>query len=343
MAGVRKRGETIRAYIVKNVTGHRHDITAITAKRFRITRQAVNHHIRRLVDQGDLIVSGTRSRPSYKLLAEYEKSYSFPLDGTTEEDIVWRTTILPHLVGLPDNVIGIWEYGVTEMVNNAIDHSSGTDLDVYIDRYKTHIDIWVIDDGVGIFKKIKAAMNLDDERQAVLELAKGKFTTDPESHSGEGIFFSSRMFDQFDILSGGVYYSHDYGDPTDWISNAIKARRGTMVGMRLHLKCARTVTSVFDEYASPEDYAFTKTIVPVYLAEYGDDTLVSRSQAKRLLTRIDRFSIVIFDFKHVAVVGQSFADEIFRVFSNRHPEIEITVLNANKKVKQMISRAMAPR
>jgi len=36
-------------------------------------------------------------------------------------------------------------------------------------------------------------------------LAKGKLTTDPKRHSGEGIFFSSRMFDEFDILSGGVF------------------------------------------------------------------------------------------------------------------------------------------
>ena len=57
---------------------------------------------------------------------------------------------------------------------------------------------------MGIFKKIQKALDLLDERHAILELAKGKLTTDPKHHTGEGIFFTSRMFDEFTILSGGV-------------------------------------------------------------------------------------------------------------------------------------------
>lgn len=328
---------------MQNVTAHRFDITSLTAKKFDITRQAVSHHVRRLVDQNAITVSGPRSRPNYKLVAEYEKDYRYLLDGTIEEDVIWRNIVLPHLGGLPKNVIGIWEYGVTEMINNAIDHSLGEHLNIYIDKFKPYLDIGIVDDGIGIFKKITAAMNLDDERHAVLELAKGKFTTDPDNHTGEGIFFSSRMFDQFNILSGEVYYSHDYGDPSEWIAKAIVPRTGSSVWLRLGIKCERTVKSVFDEYAAPDDYAFTKTVVPVDLAEFGDDTLVSRSQAKRILTRIDRFTEVLFDFKNVDAVGQSFADEIFRVFANRHPEIDIAVINANKKIKNMITRARSPR
>jgi len=229
------------------------------------------------------------------------------------------------------------------MVNNAIDHSNGQTLEIYVDRYKPHLEIYLIDDGVGIFRKIKAAMNLDDERHAVLELAKGKFTTDPDNHTGEGIFFSSRMFDEFNILSGDVYYAHNYYDPSEWIAQAKKPTTGTLVCMRLNNNCTRTVSDVFDEYAGPDDYAFTKTVVPVELAQYGDDTLVSRSQAKRMLTRIDRFTKVIFDFENVETIGHSFADEVFRVFANRHPEIEISVINSNAKVNKMVSRAQAAR
>lgn len=343
MAGVRKRGEAIREFILQNVTQHQNDISSLAAKKFGVTRQAVNHHIKRLVGQSDLSVSGSRSRPIYKLRPEYQRRYSYSLDESLQEDVLWRTAVLQHLSDLSENLIEIWEYGFTEMVNNAIDHSHGHTLDIYIDRYKPHVEIYVSDDGVGIFKKIKAAMNLDDERHAVLELAKGKFTTDPDNHTGEGIFFSSRMFDEFEILSSGVYYAHDYDDPTEWIAQAKKPRPGTIVCMRLRNNCDRTMKSIFDEYSEPEDYAFTKTVVPVDLAQYGDETLVSRSQAKRMLTRIDRFTSVLFDFKNVASVGHSFADEVFRVFANRHPEIEISVINANKKVGKMISRAQAMR
>lgn len=343
MAGVRKRGETIRDCIVQNVNTHRRDLASFVAKKFNITRQAVNHHIRRLVDQNEVSVSGSRSQPIYELVPVYEKEYRYLLDGTIEEDVIWRQAVLPHLSDLPENVISIWEYGVTEMINNAIDHSLGQHLGVFIERFRPYLEITVSDDGVGIFKKIAAAMNLEDERHAVLELAKGKFTTDPDNHSGEGIFFSSRIFDQFNILSGGVYYAHDFDDTAEWIAKAISPMNGTVVWMKLGIKCDRLVNNIFDEYAAPDDYAFTKTVVPVDLAEYGDSTLVSRSQAKRLLTRIDRFTTVIFDFENVGVVGQSFADEIFRVFANRHPNIEISAINANKKVTNMITRARAPR
>lgn len=343
MAGVRKRGEMIRDYIVQNVSAHRRDITSFVAKKFKITRQAVHHHIRRLVDQKEVSVSGSRSQPIYELVVVYEKEYKYLLDGTLEEDVIWRKAVLPHLSDLPENVIALWEYGVTEMINNAIDHSLGQHLSIFIERFRPYIEISILDDGVGIFKKITAAMNLDDERHAVLELAKGKFTTDPDNHTGEGIFFSSRICDQFNIWSGDVYYAHDFDDPSEWIAKALSSTNGTLVWMKLGIDCDRSVKNIFDEYAAPDDYAFTKTVVPVDLAEYGDSTLVSRSQAKRLLTRIDRFTTVIFDFENVGVVGQSFADEIFRVFANRHPDIEISAINANKKVKNMIARARAPR
>ena len=57
------------------------------------------------------------------------------------------------------------------------------------------------------------------------------------------------------------------------------------------------------------------THIPLRLAEYGEDNLVSRSQAKRVLARVDRFEEVILDYSGIRAVGQAFADEIFRVFA----------------------------
>ncbi|MCW5621869.1 MAG: DUF4325 domain-containing protein, partial [Burkholderiales bacterium] len=198
----------------------------------------------------------------------------------------------------------------------------------------------IYDDGVGIFRKIQSALGLVDERHAVLELAKGKFTTDPSHHSGEGIFFTSRMFDEFTIFSGGVYFSHTFDQSEDWILQASTAKPGTLVRMELHNHTARTTRKVFDKFASDEDYGFTKTVVPVKLMTYGDDNLVSRSQAKRLLSRFDRFKVVILDFTSVASIGQAFADEVFRVFKLKHPEVELVPIHANSEVKRMISRAI---
>jgi predicted transcriptional regulator len=49
MAVVRKRGEEVRHFVLANVKQHPHDIAALTAKKFGISRQAVNKHIKHLV------------------------------------------------------------------------------------------------------------------------------------------------------------------------------------------------------------------------------------------------------------------------------------------------------
>jgi hypothetical protein len=45
------------------------------------------------------------------------------------------------------------------------------------------------------------------EKDAIIELAKGKRTTDKTRHSGQGIFFTSKAFDDFVIISKGITYA----------------------------------------------------------------------------------------------------------------------------------------
>jgi uncharacterized protein (DUF1330 family) len=125
----------------------------------------------------------------------------------------------------------------------------------------------------------------------------------------------------------------------DWLVERSKPKNGTWVCMELNNHTARTTKKVFDEYSSGDDYEFNKTVVPVKLAKYGADELVSRSQAKRLLARVELFKKVVFDFKDVDTVGQAFADQIFRVFANNHVDIELIPINFSKEVKDMIARA----
>jgi hypothetical protein len=99
----------------------------------------------------------------------------------------------------------------------------------------------------------------------------------------------------------------------------------------------RTTKSVFDKYVSnPDDYGFDKTIVPVELARYGKENLVSRSQARRLLSRLEKFKTVAFDYENVKSVGRAFVDEIYRVFANSHPDITVLTINDNKLIRQLI-------
>jgi anti-sigma regulatory factor (Ser/Thr protein kinase) len=336
---VRSRGEKIRSFILENVESYPSDIAKRVAAEFGITRQAVNKHLVQLVKEKALIETGHTRNRTYKLcpIAEVEKAY--PLTPDVQEDVVWRNDVLQLLAGLPENVIDIWSYCFTEMFNNAIDHSGATYISVSVKRTAASTAIRIYDNGIGIFKKIQDALGLLDQRHAVFELSKGKLTTDPARHTGEGIFFTSRMVDNFRILSSETFLSHNFGESEDWILQDEQPTSGTLVSMRLNNHTSRTLKKVFSEFSTDEDIGFTKTVVPVRLAQYGDDKLVSRSQAKRLLDRVDRFKTVIFDFKEVTAIGQSFADEIFRVFQNSHPSIELIPINANADVQEVILRA----
>jgi anti-sigma regulatory factor (Ser/Thr protein kinase)/biotin operon repressor len=339
MATARPQGEAVRLFILENVASHPSDIAKRAAARFHITRQAVHKHLRRLVEEGILTESGqTRSR-SYGLAVLSQWKRSYPIQAGLAEDILWTQDIRPVLGDLPDNVLRLWQHGFTEMFNNAIDHSEGTQVHVEVRRTAADTEMIVADDGVGIFRKIQSRLGLLDERHAILELSKGKLTTDPARHTGEGIFFTSRMFDTFDILSGGVSFSHTDGEANDWIRDNPQYQNGTTVWMRLQSQTSRTTKKVFDEYVSGEDYDFSRTVVPVVLAQYVGDPLISRSQAKRVLARVDLFRTVVFDFSEIDSIGQAFADEIFRVFAQSHPEIELQFIHANASVGKMIARA----
>lgn len=343
MARIRTRGEQIRQYILRNVERHPGDIARKAAERFDVSRQAINKHVKQLVEQGSLLESGKTRNRVYALAPLEKWSKEYRLSGELAEDVVWRTDIRQQLGTMPENVSDIWHYGFTEMFNNAIDHSGGTRISVVLEKTAATTEMLLMDDGEGIFKKIQRELGLLDERHAVLELAKGKLTTDPSNHTGEGIFFTSRMFDEYDILSGGVYFSHKFSEDKDWILERERFSSGTAVWMRLNNHTSRTTEKIFAKFTSENEFGFTKTIVPVRLAQYGDDKLVSRSQAKRLLVRIDRFQTVIFDFKGVDSIGQAFADEVFRVFANQHPGIELQDVNANSAVKDMIHRVKTNR
>lgn len=343
MSRIRSKGEEIRRFILDTVEKKTGDIGKLTSEKFGISRQAVNKHVKKLLAEGCISSEPGKTRNrSYKLAPMVEWRNEYQISKNLAEDWVWLQDIFPFLGKQSENVVDIWQFGFTEMFNNAIDHSQGTRITVTARKTATTTEIVLVDDGVGIFKKIQNALGLLDERHAVLELAKGKFTTDPKHHTGEGIFFSSRIFDSFNIFSGGVVLSHEFGEEEDWIWERNKSTEGTIVWMKLNNHTARNSRKVFTEFED-DDYGFTKTIVPVKLAQYEDDKLISRSQAKRLLARIEVFKTVIFDFKGVEFVGQAFADEIFRVFANSHPKMTIVPMYANDEVSRMISRALSVR
>jgi len=188
--------------------------------------------------------------------------------------------------------------------------------------------------------KIQRELNLYDPREAILELAKGKLTTSPQNHSGEGIFFTSRLVDAFEIESGHLHFRHDRGS-FDFLTERSADAQGTRVLMRLANDSPRAMQSVFDEFSDHDEYSFDKTVVPVRLAQHEGEKLVSRSQAKRVAHRFERFKRVVLDFEGVAEIGQAFADELFRVFAAGHPNVRLTPINMSSAVANMVRRALS--
>lgn len=336
---MRERTTEIRNYMLTACRDRSLNVAAETARHFKISRQAASRHLHALEEAGLVRSEGTKNVKKSTLIPLKQTSWTFRLAGL-KEDVVWLESIAPLIADLPGNVREIWQYGATEMINNALDHSEGLNLSIYFSRNAIDCELTITDDGEGIFHRIQRLTGLYDARESILELAKGKLTTDPQNHSGEGIFFTSRAFDSFAIISRNLYFTHQT-EKDDWLIDIDSDTPGTSIYLRLSNTCPRTMKELYDEYAEPDEYSFNKTRVPVKLARYEGEKLVSRSQAKRLVSRFEKFSTVILDFEDVEEIGQAFADEIFRVFASNHPEVKLITAHATDAVNKMILRALA--
>lgn len=326
-------------FLLNHVEEAPNNISSLTAKHFDVSRQSINRYLAILVKRGALSAEGNTKKRSYKLIPTIEQQFDFQVSSDLKEDTFWRTNILPFLNDLKPNVLEICNFGFTEIMNNVIDHSESKVGNASLTLYANRVELRITDFGVGIFKKITDVFHLEDERLAVLELTKGKLTTDQTRHSGEGIFFTSKMFDHFSILSGTLFFTNSQLSEDYVLLQNDNDVKGTMITMIINKSSERTMNSVYAKYSTVgNDLSFSRTHVPVTLARFGNEQLVSRSQAKRLLTRLEPFKEVFLDFKDVDSIGQAFADEIFRVYKNEHPDINFVWINTSLQIENMIKR-----
>jgi len=286
------QSQAIRRFLIDAVRTGKKNIVSETCNYFAISQQSVHRHLSFLVDKGFLESAGTTRTRTYSLGPIRQQSGTYALSAI-REDTLYRNEFAFVVEDLPKNVEDICHYGFTEMVNNAIDHSGGSEVRITAERTSDRLLLSVDDDGEGIFNRIARLMQLDDPREAILELSKGKLTTDPDNHTGEGIFFTSRAFDDFILHSGDLMFDHLHDSPIDVMDHAETDFTGTLIFMMIAPDSNRSLASVFDEYTDQETYGFTKTLVPVRLALYEGDQLISRSQAKRVMNRVECFRDVI--------------------------------------------------
>jgi hypothetical protein len=329
----------LRRFIIRRVRQHPGDIAAVAMAEFQFSREWVNRVLQQLIREGLLAKTGRTKGVQYAL-AETTHRRTFRLTPESEHAL-WNRFVEPLLQAVPANVKDICFYGFSEMVNNVIDHAGVDTVALEVTLSAERIDLMVSDRGIGIFVKIKRALGLDSTRHAVFTLSKGKFTTDASRHTGEGVFFTSRAFDSFAILSSGLFFEHSR-DSDAWLveDRNDEHRPGTSVFMSIDPTSGCRLEDVFRGHNTrPDEVGFNKTTLVLSLAQYADGPLLSRSQAKRVLAGVYRFAEAVMDFTGVDTIGPAFADEIFRVYRRAHPEIEIVPIKMNEACTRMVRRA----
>jgi len=337
--------------ILKIATQKGKIFTRDLVKQFDVSRQYVSSLIADLVADGKLIKLGS-TRKAFYVSPEYAQEHQeiFPIryqaafaNSALEEHKVLDQIeqAFPRLKDLPENIRSIFTYAFSEMLNNAIEHSTSVRIGIEVAIQGGVLSFVVRDSGIGVFRNVKKKRKLKSEFEAIQDLMKGKTTTMPKSHSGEGIFFTSKVGDLFVLDSFGRQLIVNNKIPDIFVDKTKKIKFGTKVVFRIDISSQRHLDELFRQYTSQikdSDYGFDKTMIQVKLYTLGG-VHISRSQARRVLAGLEKFKVIVFDFNKVPLVGQAFADEIFRVFHKKHPKIKLETANMNEGVSFMVERS----
>lgn len=341
----------IKAHILAKIQKQKQIKASDIIKETGFSRAYINRALRDLRDEGRIVLLGRANKAIY-VVAEKEAlldakrtilRYSKVWDNKNlNEDLVLENIKQETgiFLDLKNNIDNLASYAFLEMLNNAIEHSRSKKILVFFEKdiEENQIGFTVVDKGVGIFNNIRQKFNLPDNMAAIQELLKGKRTSAPERHSGQGIFFTSKMADAFLIKSSNkrVQFINTIEDV--FISDIENEARGTEVHFIISLTSDKTTKEVFDKFGGQEDFEFSKTRIMIKLYKINKN-LLSRSEARRVIFGLEQFKEITLDFAGVATVGQSFADEIFRVWHNSFPDKKIIYIHANENVEAMIKMA----
>jgi anti-sigma regulatory factor (Ser/Thr protein kinase) len=337
----------LTGWITPAAVRHGHALPEAVMTRLGVSRRRATELLRRLVATGWLLREGPRHRPVYRPGALRQVVQRYPLEGL-QEDLPWRRDFAPFF-DLPPNAMRLAQHAFTELLNNAVDHSGGTRVTVSVRQTPLHVQLLVSDDGCGLFQRVAQELQLDDPRLAMFELSKGKLTTQPERHAGQGLFFVSQLADIFDLHANQAAFQQRRSEQTLWHAVRPMASQGTSVYVAIALDTQRSLASLRLAHsaladaaqaadAAPSDPArcrFERTRVPLQLLA-GGQTLASRAEARRVASRLTEFSAAELDFAGIEDVGQGFADELFRVFGQAQPRLRLLPTGMSAGVAAMV-------
>ena len=302
-----------------------------------ISRQAAHRHLVTLVTAGQLRVEGRGRAVRYRSASSLPFARRYP--RAIAEDRVWSELAaeLPALSKLGPDARSVFQYAFTEMLNNAIEHSGSREIQVSIEAIPRGLAFEIIDEGRGALANLRRTLRLPSELDALAQLSKGKLTTLPAGHTGEGIFFTSKVADRFTLESGTLRWEVD-NVRDDLGVGEVPRRRGTRIRFEAATRVRRKLAEVFAAFTDGLEFAKTRVVIKLFAI---GTRFVSRSEARRVAVGLDRFREVVFDYRGVDEVGQGFVDELYRVWAAAHPDIKLTSVGANDAVAFMLRRGGA--
>jgi anti-sigma regulatory factor (Ser/Thr protein kinase) len=326
---------TVTPWITEAALQHPAALCAHLAEHLQLPRAAAQGLLRRLEAAQWLQREGQGRQLRHRPGALRQVVRRYPLAGL-QEDLPWLHDVAPVLA-LPPEVQRIVQHVFTELLNNAIEHSAGTRVTVSVRQTPLQVQVLVSGDGRGVFDTIAQHFQIPDPQLAMLALAKGKLTTQPDRHSGRGLFFASKLADVFDLHANGAGYQQRAWEPEVWHRGRPACASGTSVYAAVCLDTPRTLDAVLRRYSvDGEGYRFDRTVVPLALLTAQHTGLASRAQARRVTERLGRFKQVELDFAGMTEVGHGFVDELFRVFGSHHPQTRLVALNMAPRVSAMV-------
>ena len=305
-------------------------------QRLQISRRQASLLLRRLEALQWVQACGTPRVPRHVPGPLRQVVQRYPLAGL-QEDRPWRQDFAPCFA-LPPAVQAMAQHAFTELLNNAIEHSGGGSVTVSMRQTPLQLQLLVSDDGVGLFERVAQHFDLPEPAAAMLELAKGKLTSDPERHCGHGLFFTAQLADVFDLHANTAAFQRRGWDGGRWHPQRPATRTGTSIYWAVSLDTPRTLEQVLQAHsASGQGLAFERTRVPLaLLLPPGVRQLASRAEARRVLARLDQFAEAELDFAGVDQVGHGFADELMRVGARRLPGLRLQPLAMAPAVGAMV-------
>ena len=150
-----KKNDIVLYILEKIYNNEQENLALLTSEKFNINKSTIYSYLKEMEQEGIIrkIKRGCYELTEEKIVLNFKNE---DLDEITE----YNKFIKPLLGNIQPNVMGIWDYAVGEMFNNAIEHSKCKNIGIVICKNYLNTFIKIEDDGIGIFENIREHFKL---------------------------------------------------------------------------------------------------------------------------------------------------------------------------------------